>query len=1027
MSLTEFFIRRPAFTLVVSLVFVITGILCYLNLPVRWVPNITPLVVFIQASWPGASANLIETRVTTPIEEALAGVAGVETLSSKSRDGNCFVILQFRLGHDINVAMEDVRSALQSESYAFPEGMKMPSVDKADTDTFPIMQLAFSDQHFSPEQLSDYVRHFVMPALQAVEGVALVSLEGEREPALHLWLDPVKMAAARVTVDDVRQTLLTQNISVPSGSIRGEARLYQVVTNETLHSPDEFSRLIIRDDQNHPIRLRDVGQIIVDAKDDQTAYRVNGKPAIGLWITPQLSANPLSVAENVEKTFQKLSRTLPPSMHGEIVFNQATYIQSSIHHVYLSIFEAVLFVLLVIYLFLASFRAAFIPVITIPVCLIATFSVMAIAGISINTITLMAFVVAIGLVVDDAIVMLENIDRHINAGMPVFQAALRGSREMIFPIIAMTLTLAAVYLPAAFVSGVLGTVFRDFAVTLAGAVMISGVIALTLSPMMSARLLHPIEFSTSRYAQWLHRRFMQWQAQYAFYLRKALAHKKAIIAVLCVIGGLGYLVFQALPSELSPPEDMNEIDVWVGAPRDSSFAWTDQWVKKLEQIEKNIPEITSQITTIDSNSRGSQTLTLQPRNQRSRNASDIIADLNKQADQLAGIKVYISPASTPLTWFSDGSGSSIAVQVMSEMPYADLHALMQRLIARVQLIPGFSNVESGLKWDGNQFELSIDRAKAADLHVPMQDITGTISTMLAGENVGHFEYGGNLYDIIVQMNRDSLSKPNIFSSLYVRNQSGDMLPLGNLISVNEKSTPESLPHFNRLRADILHATLLPGYTIGYGVKMFEKAAAEILPDNARYAFQGDAQSYLESSGKMILLFSLALIFIYLVLVAQFESFIDPLIILLTVPFAMVGALAVLKLLGGSLNIYSEIALITLIGLIAKHGILITEFANRKCREGLSIEDAIVAAAQLRLRPVMMTTAAMVLGVLPLAFAFGPGAETRHQVGWVIVGGLLPGTFFSLIVVPVAYVIFARLKPVVREQKVIVEEEVVLTQ
>jgi len=1014
MSFTDFFIRRPAFTIVVSLVFVLTGLLCYLNLPVRWVPNITPSMAFIQTMWPGASANLVETRVTTPIEEALAGVSGVETMTSRSREGNSFVILQFRLGHDLNAGIEDVRGALQSLGPALPEGVIGPAINKADSDSIPVMQLAFSDKHFSPEQLSDYVRHFIVPALQAVEGVAVVSMEGEREPALHVWLDPAKMAAARVAVSDVQQTLLTQNTSVPSGNIRGPDRLFRVVTNEMLQDPREFNQLIIRNDEQAPLRIKDIGRAVVDAKNSDTAYRVNGQPAIGVWITPQLSANPLSVAKDVAHTFEKISHTLPATMHGEIVFNQADYIGSSIHHVYLSIFEAVVFVLLVIYLFLGSVRAALIPVVTIPVCLIATFALMAIFNITINTITLMAFVVAIGLVVDDAIVMLENIDRHMNEGLAPFQAALVGAREMVFPIIAMTLTLAAVYAPAAFVSGLLATVFRDFAVTLAGSVIISGIIALTLSPMMSARLLKPVTALSDdsgyfNYSKWLHKKIISLQNVYASFLEKVLLHKTIVIIMLFVVAVSGALVFHWLPSELSPMEDMNEIDAWLHTSRDASFAWTDSWVKKLEAIEKNIPEIQTTLTTVDSNSHASQTLKLLPREERKRNITDILNDLNDQADKLPGLRAGIAPASSPLTWFSDDNGSSVVMQVMSAMSYEDLHGLMQRLIDRIKQFPGFLRVDSGLKWDGNQFDLSIDRVRAHDLQIDMQDITNTVSTMLAGSNTGHFEYGGNLYDIIVQMNQAELAKPDIISSLYVRNNLGKMLPLASLITVNEKSTPESLPHYDRLRADVLHAALAPGYTIAYGVKMFQQAASEILPDNARYAFQGEAQSYLDSSGNMIMLFGLALVFIYLVLVAQFESFIDPFVILLTVPFAMIGALVSLQILGGSLNIYSEIALVTLIGLIAKHGILITEFANQQRRAGLSIEQAVIVAAKLRLRPVLMTTAAMILGALPLALALGPGAETRHQVGWAMVGGLLPGTFFSLIVVPVAYVLLAKLK------------------
>ncbi len=1009
MSLTEFFIRRPAFTIVISLMLTMIGILSFSHLPVRWVPNINPPIVSISTNYPGASASLIETQITTPIESALAGVDGIETLSSSSKQDGSYINIEFKLGKNINTAVEDVRSALQHISSSLPTDAKTPDVEKADPNSIPIMFIAFSDSHRTAEEVSDYVKQYLLPRFQSVDGVASVDTYGERTSAMRIWLDPGKMAAANVTVDDVNNVLTQQNVEVPSGKIRGATRFYSVVTNEKLKTAAEFNDLIIRDDQNQIVRLKDIGQAVVDAENSDTLFRVNGQSALALAVIPQSTANPLDVAKLVQKEFNQIQTTLPQGMQGTIPFNQTVFIKSSINHVYESLFEAVLLVLVVILLFLASIRAALIAIVTIPVCLISTFAVMYLFGITINTITLMAFVLAIGLVVDDAIVMLENITRYIESGMKPFAAAIKGSREIVFPIIAMTMTLAAVYAPIAMTSGMLGVVFWEFAVTLAGAVIISGIVALTLSPMMSARLLKP--HHTGEYSQWLHHKFNVLQEKYHRLLIKVIAKKFMIVMILCLVGVTGYFIFRTLPSEVTPMEDMSEIDVYVSAPRDASFDYTSSYMSQMEAIYKKIPEVHSFVSQAGfwAASKGMQFLDLVPKEQRGRGEMQILAELNEDIKNITGVEVNAAPAVSPLMWFSDDDGSSVSMRLMSSMDYKDLHDVMQRLIDQVRKSPVFQHVDSGLKWDGSQFEISVNRDKMADMHVSMQDITNTISTFLAGHEAGHFIYNGNLYNIIVQMNQTGLADPNIVSQLYVHNVENKMVPLSNLVTLTETTNPESLPHYDRLRADTLHAMITPGYTIANAVKALQIAAKNVLPDNVKYTFEGEAKTYLDSSGKMNTTFLLALIFIYLVLVAQFESFIDPFIILLTVPFAVIGALITLKVAGGSLNIYSNIALVTLIGLIAKHGILITTFANQLRAQGKSIEEAVIQAAKLRLRPILMTTAAMVLGALPLAFATGPGAESRHPLGWVVVGGLLLGTFFSLIVVPVAYTYLAKFK------------------
>lgn len=1010
MNLIELCIKRPAFTIVLSLVITVIGMIGYMYLPIRWIPNVDPPVISISTAYPGASANLVETQITSPIENSLSGIDGIDNITSYSKESSSFITITFKMGSNLNGAVEDVRSALQRIDGGLPKDAKQPQVEKADTvNGTPILFLTFSDYHRTPKDVSDYVKLFIMPRLQTIDGVASVVTFGERTSAMHIWLDPMKMASSNVTVDDINRALNEQNVQVPSGQIRSAARYYSIVTNATLDSVQAFNNLIIYHDQAQTVRLKNIGQAVVDAANSDSAFRVQSQNALAIGIIPQSNANPLDVANQVKKEFKLIQKTLPTGMQAKIVFDQASYIQSSVNHVYESLFESIGLVLIVIFLFLGSWRAAFIPIITIPVCLIGTFAAMYWLGFSINTITLMAFVLAIGLVVDDAIVMLENIMRYIESGMTPFAAAIKGGKEIVFPIIAMTLTLAVVYAPIAMTTGILNAVFKEFALTLAFTVIISGFVSLTLSPMMCSRLL-PKTHTVSRYQLKLTQRLDFLKIKYSQLLQFIFNKKSIVIGILFLVALLGWALFKYTPSELAPTEDMNAINIYVSAPRNSSFQYTDKYVKELEKKIAAIPEVESYLSQIGryAPSKAYQMLNLVPMNHRKKTASQIADSLQLEVKNFPGVDVYVFPEPSPLAW-SSHDGSDVSLQVMSSSDYKELHQIMQQMIEAAKKSPVFLKVDNRLKWDGEQFDITIDREKMADASVSMQSITNTISTLLAGRTVGHFEYGGNQYDVIMKMNETALSNPNIISQLYVRSNLNQMLPLSDLITLKETTTPEMLPHFERMRSDRLSASLAPGYTISDGIQVMQKMAKEILPDYAKYSFVGEAKNFLESNGKMGVTFLLALVFIYLVLVAQFESFIDPLIILLTVPFAMIGGLILLRLGGGSLNIYSDIGLVTLIGLISKHGILITEFANRQRSLGKGLQEAVIEAAQARLRPILMTTAAMILGALPLAFAMGPGAETRHQIGWVIVGGLLLGTFFSLIVVPVAYTYLARFK------------------
>lgn len=1006
MNLPAFCIKRPAFTIVISLVLTIIGIIGFSRLPVRWIPNVSMPQVYISTAYPGANARLVEQDITKVIEEQLSGINGIETMTSTSKQGNSSINLSFQLGSNINNAVEDVRSSIERVRGVLPKEAQSPVVMKADPDNQAILYLSFYDKNRTSQELSDYIEKFVKPMFDTLDGIGSVDVYGERTSAMHIRLDPRKMAAANVTVDEVTQLLQEQNASIPSGQIRGNERLYSIVTDTGLKNADQFNNLIIRDKGNQILRLRDIGEAKLDPENTDSVFRSNGKPAVAIGIVAQSTANPLDVEASVQKTFASLKRTLPAGMQATVMFNQADYIRASIHSVYEAFFEAIIFVWLVILAFLANFRATFIPIVTVPVCLISTFAILYFLGFSINVITLMAFVLAIGLVVDDAIVMLENISRYIESGYKPMQAAIRGSGEIIFPIIAMTLTLVAVYTPIAFTPGLLGVLFREFTFSLAGAVLISGIVALTLSPMMCARLLKGANAHQGRYTQWLSKKMSQLQNRYRLTLQVMLAKRLWVLIGLLVVGALGFAIYKFSSSELAPQEDMGAMYVSISAPRSASSQYTDHYTKQLEGIYKNYPDITNYMSMSRNPAHAFQLLMLKPKAQRQLSLTELMTKLSAETSMISGVRVNVFPPSSPLAEYAGGDdGDNIGVVMMTSSDYLKLQQTSQHIMDVIKQDPNFVHVDNSLKWDSDQFNVSINRDKAADLKLPISNIANTISTFIAGRTIGKV----NDANIIVQLNDASLANPNLLADIYARNSDNQMIPISSVINVKEASSPEVFRHYERLRADTIYMTLGPKLKVADAIQKVQSIVRENLPDDTKFNFTGEAKSFLDSSGKTAFTFLLALTFIYLVLVAQFESFIDPLIIMFTVPFAVVGAILTLKLFGGSLNIYSNIGLITLIGLISKHGILITDFANRLRAAGKSVTEAVIEAAMLRLRPILMTTSAMILGALPLALASGPGSESRQQIGLVVAGGLLFGTFFSLVVVPIAYSYLAPLR------------------
>lgn len=1010
LSLTEICIRRPVFATVLSLLLIVIGIIYCQQLTIRELPSIENPVVTITTRFPGASAELVESSITTPIENALSGLSGLESMSSSSKKEHSQVTLHFTEKVSLNSVMEDIRNELGELRNRLPSEAKTPIAEKHEMDEAPSLILAVKDDTRSKMAVTDYLKRNVLPQLQQVDGVGSVYIWGQRNYAIHIWLDAAKMAAYKVTVSDIAELLKSQSANMPSGELTNDDRSYTLLTQVKLESVAQFDRLIIRQEDHTSIRLADVAKIEVTPEIINQSMRIDGKEAIGIQIIPQAMANPLEVFQTVNKRLSGLQNSLPVGMQLQVIYDNSFFINESLRHVYQAFAEAFILVIMVIWLFLGNLRAALIPIVTIPVCLLAVFWPMYLLGFSLNLITLMALVLAIGLVVDDAIVMLENIHRHIEQGEPPLQAALKGSREIGFAIIAMTLTLAAVYMPTLFAQGFTGAIFRSFGITLALAVLISGFVALTLTPMMCAKLLRVSNNKPNFYFK-LERVFVWLSSHYQHYLAWQLMRRRWIVGGLVLLMVLGGLLYRNLPDELAPKEDSGVIFASIKAPTDASFAYVNRYVHQVEDLFKAVPEHEHAIVNVGLPSSGKAfaIITLKPWQARQHSQQEILTWLEPKMQNITGVQVFLF--GSQLLGGSRRSGEqSLSLMIMTSGSYFELNQLLQFLKTELEKLPQFKQVNSNLQINSQRFELKINRDLAASLKVNIKDIVETIATMIGGTNPIQFEYQGLDYPVIMQLQDVKRQDLSSLQALTVRNQTGKLIPLANLISIKEAIAPTALEHYNRQRAAELGIELNLNYSLGEGVKLIQQSLSQLLPDNAEFEFVGSAKQYLESSNRAGFIFLLAIIFIYLVLAAQFESFIDPLIILLTVPLCIVGALLTLKFIGGGLSIYANIAMVTLMGLITKHGILITEFANQMRRQGQTLQEAIIASASLRLRPILMTTAAMILGALPLALATGASAASRQQVGWVIVGGMLLGTLFSLIVVPVAYTLLSKSRP-----------------
>jgi multidrug efflux pump len=963
----------------------------------------------VRTVFKGASASVIESQITQPLEDSLSGIEGVRTVKSVSREEVSQITVEFLRERDPEAAANDVRDRVARVRGLLPEAADDSVVAKIEADAQAILWLAFSSDRQSPLEITDYADRVVADQLKTLPGVASVIIGGQRRYAMRVWLDAQRLVAYGLTVQDVEAALLSQNVELPAGRIESDMREFTVQAATDLKTPEEFGSVIIRQAGDTPVRIRDVGRVELGAADDRNIIRVNGLPAVGLGIVKQSTANTLEVARAVKAEIPRLQTALPPGMKLQIGFDSSIFIEKSIAAVYKTMSEALMLVVAVIFLFLRSWRATLIPFVTIPVSLIGAFAFLYAFGFTINVLTLLGLVLAIGLVVDDAIVMLENIYRHIEEGMPPLEAAQKGAKEIGFAVLAMTLTLASVFAPLAFATGNTGRLFTEFALTVAAAVLVSGFVALTLTPMMCSRLL---KHETRHGALFMlgERVLSGMNRGYRNLLNHVLNVRWITIGLFLLSALAAWGLMKSLKSELAPTEDRGFFIGFMLAPEGSTMAYTDQYARQLEGIYKTVPEIrTAFVVVAPGLERPNPVNTalsfvmLKPWEERTRSQMDITQSLGpRMFVSMPGVLAFpINPPSLGQSFRNP------PLQFVVQAPtYQELDSVLEKLMVKVRAYPGLVNADTDLKLNKPQISVSVNRDKAADMGVGVDSIGRTLESLMGGREVTRFKREGEQYDVIVQLEPKDRATPQDLGVVYVRGAEGDLTPLSNLVAIEETVAPKELNHFNRQRAAIISANIAPGYTLGDALTFMDQAAKESLPANFQTTLDGQSREFRESGKTLLVTFGLALVFIYLVLAAQFESFRGPLVIMLTVPLAMTGALLALKLTGGTLNVYSQIGLIMLVGLITKHGILIVEFANQLREQGRTIRDAVVEAAGLRLRPILMTTAAMVLGAVPLAIATGAGAESRSPIGWVIVGGLLLGTLLTLFVIPVAYTLLS---------------------
>ncbi len=1004
-SFTDIFIRRPVLSVVVSLLILLVGIRSMLELPIRQYPQLQNTVITVTTSYPGASPELMQGFIATPIEQAVATAEGLDYLTSSSTQGQSVVTAYVRLNFDPNVAMTDVMAKVNQVKYQLPKEANDPVILKSTGETTSILYMGFSSPDLSGAAISDYLTRVVQPVLSTVNGVAQAKILGGQTFAMRLWLDPAKMAARGISPADVSAAVAANNYQSAPGQTKGVFVIANVTANTGLTDVEQFRDMVVKAKDGALVRMRDIATVELSSKSFDASVAMNGQQAIFIGVDSTPTGNPLNIVEDIRKMEPELRRNLPPGMKMEIVYDSTRFIQASIDEVVKTLLEAVAIVIVVIFLFLGSLRSVLIPVVTIPLSIVGAATFMLALGFSLNLLTLLAMVLAIGLVVDDAIVVVENIHRHIEHGKSPVAASLIGAREIIGPVISMTITLAAVYAPIGLLGGLTGALFREFAFTLAASVIVSGIVALTLSPMMCSVILKE-GGSQGRFAAFLDRQFERLAGWYERRLDGMLDYRAAtLLFALGILLSVGYL-FANTMSELAPEEDQGILFGISKAPQYANLDYIDSFGKQIDDTFASFPETDTRfvLTGMPTLNQGFAGMILKPWGERERSAKELQPLAQAELGKVTGINVFlVSPPALP------GSTGGLPVQMVISSPgdYRTIFDAIERINDAAMKSGMFIVTDTDLKYDSPVVRLKIDRAKAADLGLSMKAVGDTLAVLVGGNYVNRFNLNGRSYEVIPQVPRADRLTPESLTNYYVTSGSGAQIPLSTVVSVDTAVEPNALNKYNQLPSATFSAVPMPGVSMGQVVDFLEEQARLQLPAGFNHAYLSESRQFVTEGSQLMVTFAFALIVIYLVLAAQFESLRDPLVILVSVPMSICGALLPLFFGAATMNIYTQVGLVTLIGLISKHGILLVEFAREmQINEGVDRRTAIEHAARVRLRPILMTTAAMVVGLLPLLTAAGAGAASRFSIGLVIVSGMLIGTLFTLFVLPAVYTLLA---------------------
>ncbi|HHQ8861788.1 TPA: efflux RND transporter permease subunit [Legionella pneumophila] len=1001
MKFTDLFIKRPVLSIVVSMLIFLFGINSIYKMQIRQYPKMENTVITIMTGYPGADAELIAGFITTPLESAVASAEGIDYMTSSSQQGLSTITLNIKLNFDPQIAFTDVMSKVQQTLNQLPKESQQPVILKKSDSSTALMYISLDSKDMTPQQITDYATRVVQPQLQTVDGVAKADILGGQTYSMRIFMNPIKMAALNVTPADVSAVLASNNFLTAAGSTKSEYVAINVTAKTDLNNVEEFERLIVKSDKGSIIRLRDIAKVELGSQNYDSSVTFNSKKAVFISITPTPTANPLTVINDARKLFPSIVREFPPSLTGTIVYDATAFIRASIHEVMETIIEAAVIVIIVIFLFLGSVRSVLIPVVTIPLSLVGVCTLMLILGYSINLLTLLAFVLAIGLVVDDAIVVVENVHRHLEEGKTPFESAIIGAREIATPVIAMTITLAAVYAPIGFMSGLTGALFKEFAFTLASAVIISGIIALTLSPMMCSKILSE-EATSGKFAIFLDEFFNKLKRVYQNALHSILDTREIMLLLAGVVILMLPYLYSNTAAETAPDEDQGFFFVLATAPQYATLNYIEAFTKPFDAIYKSFPETENYFTV--NTSQPISGMVLKPWDQRKKSQFALKQPLQNKLSKIAGLNALaIVPPPLP----GGGGGPAVQFVVKTTNDFQSLMDVSNQLTEKARNSGLFIYIDNSLKFNQPQVEFSINRAKASEMGLDMRALGSTLTSALSNNYINYFNLEGRSYQVIPQLARKFRLTIEQIGQIYVKTLNGTMVPLSTVITPTEKTQPNAATHFQQLNSATIQAVMMPGKTLGQGLEFLQKAAQEVLPKGFTYDYGGQSRQFMQEGSALIFAFLFAIIVIFLVLAAQYESFRDPLIVLISVPMSICGALIPLNLGAATINIYTQVGLITLIGLISKHGILIVDFANHLQREkNLDKRAAVEEAAGIRLRPILMTTAAMVFGVIPLLIASGAGAASRFDIGLVISTGLLIGTCFTLFVVPTLYTYLA---------------------